>query len=182
MKSAGRCLLPAVLSAIAWAAPAWAQTDGSTGKVLDLVFRVDDIGGKVQDLEVRESDTEVVIALAADVLFAFDRANLTPAAGKTLKTVAEVIREKGGEKGKIRIEGHTDGKGSESYNQRLSVSRAESVRKWLVQREKLADARIATAGFGAKKPVAPNTRPDGTDDPDGRQKNRRVEIVVQKIR
>ena len=171
-----------MLAAAAWAAPAWAQSDGSTGKVLDLVFRVEDIGGKVDDLQVRESDTEVVVDLPADVLFAFDRANIRPAAAATLKRVADVIREKGGDKGKIRIEGHTDGKGSESYNQRLSESRAESVRKWLVQKEKVSNARIATSGFGAKKPVASNSKPDGSDDPEGRQRNRRVEIIVQKIR
>ena len=181
-KRAGGLLLPAVLLAVTWVAPGWAQTDGSAGKVLDLIFRVEDIGGKVQDLEVRESGTEVVIALAADVLFAFDRADLKPAAAATLKSVADVIREKGGANGRIRVEGHTDGKGGEAYNQRLSVSRAEAVRKWLVEREKVANARLVTAGFGAKKPIAPNTRPDGSDDPEGRQKNRRVEIVVQKIR
>jgi outer membrane protein OmpA-like peptidoglycan-associated protein len=39
---------------------------------------------------------------------------------------------------------------------------------------------FTTAGFGARNPVAPNTKPDGSDDPDGRQKNRRVEIAIGK--
>jgi outer membrane protein OmpA-like peptidoglycan-associated protein len=79
----------------------------------------------------------------------------------------------------VRIEGYTDGKGSDSYNQKLSLRRAESVKKWL-ETHGLAGIRFSAAGFGAKNPVAPNTKPDGSDDPEGRQKNRRVEIVIRK--
>jgi photosystem I P700 chlorophyll a apoprotein A2 len=50
----------------------------------------------------------------------------------------------------------------------------------LANKEGLKNVRFATRGFGAKKPVAPNTKPDGSDDPEGRQKNRRVEIIVKK--
>ena len=58
--------------------------------------------------------------------------------------------------------------------------RASSVRNYLVEKEGLGEVDFTTSGLGAKKPVAPNTRPDGSDDPDGRQKNRRVEIVIGK--
>jgi len=51
------------------------------------------------------------------------------------------------------------------------------VRKWLVEREGLTNMQFATEGFGASRPKVPNTKPDGSDDPDGRQTNRRVEIV-----
>jgi len=44
----------------------------------------------------------------------------------------------------------------------------------------LSNMKFSTEGFGAKKPIAPNTKPDGSDDPDGRQKNRRVELVIRK--
>ena len=54
------------------------------------------------------------------------------------------------------------------------------MRTWFVEKEGLKRASFSTQGFGAKKPVAPNTKPDGSDDPEGRQKNRRVEIVVKK--
>jgi outer membrane protein OmpA-like peptidoglycan-associated protein len=70
--------------------------------------------------------------------------------------------------------------GSDFYNQRLSDQRAEAVRKWLVSKEGLKGVKFATKGYGVKNPVAPNTRPDGSDNPDGRQKNRRVEITVKK--
>jgi outer membrane protein OmpA-like peptidoglycan-associated protein len=52
------------------------------------------------------------------------------------------------------------------------------VRRWLTERGGVTGADIATVGLGERRPVAPNQRPDGSDDPDGRQLNRRVEILV----
>ena len=147
-------------------------------QVLDLVFKVEDIGGKVVDLKMKETDTEIRIELSADVLFDFDKADLRPQAQQALKQVATIIREKA--KGTVRVEGHTDSKGSDPYNQKLSVGRANSVKNWLIQKEGLKDVRFSTAGFGAKNPAVSNTKPDGSDDPDGRQKNRRVEIIARK--
>jgi outer membrane protein OmpA-like peptidoglycan-associated protein len=152
--------------------------DPSKTKILDLVFRVDDLGGKVQDLQVKETGQEIRIELAADVLFDFDKADLRPAAQKTLHQAAGIIQDKA--KGAVRIEGHTDSKGNDAYNQKLSERRAASVKNWFVDKEGLGKVQFSTQGFGAKKPVASNTKPDGSDDPDGRQKNRRVEIVLKK--
>jgi outer membrane protein OmpA-like peptidoglycan-associated protein len=152
--------------------------DPSKTKILDLVFRVDDLGGKVQDLQVKETGQEIRIELAADVLFDFDKADLRPAAQKTLHQAAGIISDKA--KGAVRIEGHTDSKGNDAYNQKLSERRAASVKTWFVDKEGLGSVQFSTQGFGAKKPVASNTKPDGSDDPDGRQKNRRVEIVLKK--
>lgn len=152
--------------------------DPSKNKILDLVFRVDDLGGKVQDLQVKETGQEIRIELAADVLFDFDKADLRPAAQKTLHQAAGIIQDKA--KGAVRIEGHTDSKGNEAYNQKLSERRAASVKTWFVDKEGLGSVQFTSQGFGAKKPVASNTKPDGSDDPDGRQKNRRVEIVLRK--
>jgi len=152
--------------------------DPSKNKILDLVFRVDDLGGKVQDLQVKETGQEIRIELAADVLFDFDKADLRPAAQKTLHQAAGIIQDKA--KGAVRIEGHTDSKGNDAYNQKLSERRAASVKAWFIDKEGLGKVQFTTQGFGAKKPVASNTKPDGSDDPDGRQKNRRVEIVLKK--
>ena len=148
------------------------------GRVLDLVFHIEDMGGKVQSLEVKESATEVRIELAADVLFDFDKADILPKAQATLKQAADVIREKA--RGPVRIEGHTDAKGSDAYNQKLSERRAASVQSWFIQKEGLGKVSFTTEGFGARRPVAPNKKPDGSDDPEGRQKNRRVEIIIKK--
>ena len=161
----------------------WAAEDPKSAsdlkmQVLDLVFKVEDIGGKVMDLQMKETDTEIRIELAADVLFDFDKADIRKDARSALKQVGDIIREKA--KGGVRIEGHTDSKGSDAYNQKLSERRANSVKNWLVKNEGLKNVRFSTTGFGAKKPAVSNTKPDGTDNPEGRQKNRRVEIVIGK--
>jgi len=147
--------------------------------VKDLVFKVDDLAGKTKDLEVKETKTEIHIDLAADVLFDFDKSTLRPTARDALHQAASIIRTNA--KGStVRIDGYTDSKGSDAYNQRLSDRRAESVRNWFVTKEGLRDVNFASKGYGARNPVAPNTKPDGSDDPAGRQKNRRVEITIKK--
>jgi len=145
----------------------------------DLIFTVDDVGGKTKDLQVKETKTEIHIELAADVLFDFDKSTLRPTARDALQQAASIIRDNA-KHSTVRIDGYTDAKGSDPYNKRLSDRRAASVRNWFVTNEGLKDVKFVTKGFGAKNPVAPNTKPDGSDDPDGRQKNRRVEITVKK--
>ena len=72
---------------------------------------------------------------------------------------------------KLEIEGHTDSVGTDSYNQDLSQRRAHSVSAYLIQ-QGIAPGAVATAGFGESRPVASN------DNAAGRQRNRRVELVV----
>lgn len=151
---------------------------GAKGTTLDLVFRIDNLGGKVQDLQIKETDTEIRIELAADVLFDFDKADLLPKARDTLKQAAGIIRDKA--KGTVRIAGFTDAKGDASYNQKLSERRANSVTDWFVTKEGLQNVKFVSAGYGKLQPVAPNTKSDGSDNPEGRQKNRRVEITLKK--
>ncbi len=118
------------------------------------------------------------IELAADVLFDFDKADIRPDAAATLTEAAELIRQKS--RGPVRVEGHTDGKGGDAYNQKLSERRAAAVAQWLKNRGGLKSTEFRTVGFGAHQPVAPNQKPDGSDDPEGRQKNRRVSLVIGK--
>lgn len=173
------------------ALPLLAQQE--TGKVIDLEFNVidldfhqqdvagavQDVAGAVQDLAIKEIGNEIVIELNADVLFDFDKADVLPKAEETLKKAADAIRERN-PKGAVRVEGHTDSKGDDNYNMKLSLRRAESIRNWLVQKGGLSGVSFETKGFGETKPVAPNTNPDGSDNPEGRQKNRRVTIVMSK--
>jgi outer membrane protein OmpA-like peptidoglycan-associated protein len=147
-------------------------------RVLDLEYRIQDLGGRVQDLNIKETETEIRIEMAADVLFDFDKADIKQEAKPSLEKVAAVLAVH--PRARVSIEGHTDGKGSADYNQKLSERRASSVSRWLEARRELRDLGFTPRGFGATKPVAPNTKPDGSDDADGRQKNRRVEIVVKK--
>lgn len=156
-----------------------AQVVDLRGDVVDLVYKVEDTGGAVQNLQVKETGQEIRIELAADVLFGFDSADVRPEAESTLREVAAFLRERA--KGAMtRIEGHTDSKGSDSYNRKLSERRAAAVRNYLVEKEGLRDRIFLIKGLGETKPAAPNAKPDGSDNPEGRQKNRRVEIVVRK--
>ena len=146
-------------------------TAGIGGGSRDIKASVKDLAAAKRDLAAQESEIEVRVELPADVLFDFDKADIRADAAHALAELATVIRAY---TGAVRVEGHTDGKGAADYNQKLSESRAASVKQWLVEREKIPSARIATQGFGKTKPVASN------DTDAGRQKNRRVEVVVRK--
>lgn len=168
---------------LAIALPVFAQEAGRVTdlqfKVIDLDFHQQDVAFNVHDLAIKETSTEVQIDLNADVLFDFDKADVLPKAEDTLTKAANIIKERG-PKGSVRVEGHTDGKGDENYNMKLSLRRAESVRSWFVQKGGLSGVNFTTKGFGKTQPVAPNTNPDGSDNPEGRAKNRRVTIVISK--
>ncbi len=173
-----RAAILLLMACVVQYSPAQEATADLKVKILDLIFRVENIGGRVQDLQVKESDTEIRIELAADVLFDFDKADILPKAQDALKQAAAIIRDKA--KGTVRVEGHTDAKGSDAYNQKLSERRAAAVKAWFADKEGIRNVEFSTAGFGAKRPKVPNAKPDGSDDPDGRQKNRRVEIILKK--
>ncbi len=95
-----------------------------------------------------------------------------------MKKLAKGIRELGWKH--IIIEGHTDSIGTEEYNLRLSQKRANAVKEWFINKAGLKDLIYETIGYGESKPVAPNQNPDGSDNPEGRAKNRRVEIRIIK--
>jgi outer membrane protein OmpA-like peptidoglycan-associated protein len=130
---------------------------------------IEDLGGKVVGREIR-------LELAADVLFDFNKYDIRPVAVPTLQKVADVIKNY--PKSLVRIEGHTDSIGADDYNLKLSDQRASSVKTWLQSSGGIEGQRMSTKGWGESKPVAPNSKKDGSDDPEGRQKNRRVEIVI----
>lgn len=125
-----------------------------------------------RQLHVTEDAQAIHIRLNAELLFDSGKSALRPQAASSLQKLAEVLL---GEPGlPVLIEGHTDNVGGVQANQALSVQRAEAVKQWLTSAGKVAGACIATKGFGASKPVASNASATG------RQKNRRVEISIQK--
>jgi outer membrane protein OmpA-like peptidoglycan-associated protein len=77
----------------------------------------------------------------------------------------------------VEISGHTDSRGSDEYNLKLSKNRAKSVVAWLKKR-KMSSKRVIAKGYGESKHIAPNENPDGTDNPEGRQMNRRIELTI----
>ena len=119
-------------------------------------------------LETRETARGLIVNVS-DVLFDFDRADLKPGARERLARVAGILSSH--PTLKIEIEGHTDAVGSDNYNQGLSERRAASVSSYL-REQAIGQAIASTQGFGESRPVATN----GTAE--GRQQNRRVEIVV----
>ena len=127
-----------------------------------------------KQVEVITSKCEERLRVGSDFLFDFDRAELRSEAEPAL---AELARRVAQANKMAMIEGHTDAKGTDSYNQTLSERRATAVRLALVGRG-LGYEKLNIRGFGKTRPVAPNQYPDGADDPDGRQRNRRVEVVI----
>lgn len=130
-------------------------------------------------IRVQQGQNSTVITIAADILFDFDRATLRPDAEAALRQISAAIA-KHYPHNPMQIQGHTDAIGSDSYNQDLSVRRAVAVKQWLQQQGNVAASRMTTIGYGESRPVAANTKADGSDNPEGRQKNRRVEIVIRR--
>lgn len=174
----------AAVAAAAWAALSMtpcAAADFRTN-ALDFAVRAFEAGSgglTFRDSLMRhETTTSVEVTLPADVLFDFDKADIRSDAQVPLRELAQLLREKA--RRSITVVGHTDALGNDAYNQKLSERRAEAVKTWLTKREGVASPPIATSGRGSRDPVAPNKKPDGSDDPDGRQMNRRVTVVFQK--
>ncbi len=149
------------------------EISGNKGKIKGLSVEVEKV---LTDLGAKKVGQKIQVSLSGDVLFDFNKWDIKPAAEKTLRKLVKAI--KGLKVKEILIEGHTDSKGSEAYNLALSQRRADSVKAWFIEKGGLKGITIITKGYGESKPVAPNTNPDGTDNPKGRAKNRRVEIYV----
>jgi outer membrane protein OmpA-like peptidoglycan-associated protein len=128
----------------------------------------------IQAVHTINKGCEHRLSVIGDALFDFDKASLRPDAEETLAAAVPEIGKLGGKA--ARIEGHTDAIGNDSYNMKLSEARAATVRDWLATHN-VVPAATPIKGYGKTKPIAPNVTSDGKDDPAGRQKNRRVEVV-----
>ena len=113
--------------------------------------------------------------LAADVLFRFDKASLSPKARSRIDDV--IARVRAASPPLVLVDGYTDAKGSNAYNVRLSRRRAQAVAAVLRQG---GAPRLVVKGHGEADPVAPNANPDGSDNPAGRARNRRVTITFRR--
>lgn len=107
--------------------------------------------------------------------FEYDEAQLHPRALKQLEVVASMLKADPAKK--LRITGHTDARGDDTYNVRLSQNRAESVKQQLVALG-VPNSQVETTGLGKAQPLGPNEKADGTDNPEGRSRNRRAEIFL----
>lgn len=130
--------------------------------------RVRALEAQLRDLEAQQTERGLLVTLG-DVLFAFDKAELSAQAAPRLDKLASFLKQFPDRK--LLIEGFTDSVGSGNYNLDLSGRRAQSVRDALVQRG-VDSGRISARGYGKAHPVADNASPEG------RAMNRRVEIVI----
>jgi outer membrane protein OmpA-like peptidoglycan-associated protein len=118
---------------------------------------------------------QTVIVVDEAVLFEFDEAVLRPRAEAELDRILQVVRASGDEQ--VDVVGYTDAVSPQSYNLPLSRDRADAVATWLVE-QGVNQRRLDVDWRGELDPVAPNTRADGEDHPEGRRLNRRVEIRI----
>ncbi|MGI5167434.1 OmpA family protein [Spirillospora sp. CA-253888] len=123
--------------------------------------------------EEKKEGAKVTVRISADVLFEFDKATLTDAARRRVSELSSRLREAGRP---VQVAGHSDSLGDPAYNLRLSKERAEAVRAELERLLRGTSVKVTATGHGETKPVAPNKTGD-RDNPEGRAKNRRVDIT-----
>ncbi|MEH2521988.1 outer membrane protein OmpA-like peptidoglycan-associated protein [Bradyrhizobium sp. AZCC 1610] len=138
--------------------------------MVPIVIGLASAGIALSQPEIKVGDR--ILSLPGDVLFDLDKYDLRPGAVVTLEEVAKIMRKR--KVTAARIEGHTDSTGKDAYNKDLSKRRAEAVKDWLARQDGLSNVKFTTDGRGATQPVESN------DTPEGRAKNRRVTIVLDK--
>ncbi|GAB4189687.1 MAG: hypothetical protein Tsb002_16950 [Wenzhouxiangellaceae bacterium] len=128
----------------------------------------DALRSRLSELEAKQTERGLLLTLG-DVLFEFGKADLKSGAARNLQPLIDALNERPQQT--VVVEGHTDSVGSREFNLRLSQQRAEAVRDYLVENG-IASGRISTEGLGPDYPVA------GNDSAEGRQRNRRVEVIL----
>lgn len=153
------------------------NTAGSTLETSKVQSSELEVSRTLSELNATQTDEGIVINLPENILFDFDKAEIKPEAEPTLKKISELLAYY--KDSPMKINGHTDSKGSDGYNQKLSEQRAEAVKKYLTEKFSVKSSRLQAKGFGEAKPIAENENPNGFDNPEGRQKNRRVEVIIR---
>jgi outer membrane protein OmpA-like peptidoglycan-associated protein/tetratricopeptide (TPR) repeat protein len=110
-----------------------------------------------------------------NIYYQFNKAYLLDASFASLDKLVATLKENPNMT--IEIGGHTDSRGNDGYNQKLSEQRAQSVIDYLISKG-IAKERLQAKGYGESQPIAPNQNPDGRDNPAGREKNRRTELKI----
>lgn len=124
---------------------------------------------EVPGAKVERVGEGIVVEFSGKVLFGFDKSDLTPEAVTNLGSLTEILQKYPDTD--IEIQGHTDNKGSDSYNQGLSEKRAQTVSNYLASKG-IRNSRMKTKGFGESVPKYSN------DSENGRAQNRRVEFLI----
>ncbi|MGR4069333.1 OmpA family protein [Billgrantia sp. C5P2] len=149
---------------------------GTVASISPLAKQAMTLSETSEAIEVTVVGDEIRLSILGDVLFAFDSDAIEPDGARVLEELAAFLRASDIEA--VLVEGHTDSIGSASYNLELSERRAQAAINWLIENEQLSDIEFTPEGHGFERPVADNAHPDGSDNPEGRQQNRRVEFVI----
>jgi OOP family OmpA-OmpF porin len=147
-------------------------TSGAWSQVDDLTGMVDDPNGESN----RSNSGNEVVALRTDVLFKFNSADLVATAKGVIANIADDMTNRADSSQSVPVTGHTDGRGTSSFNEKLSVRRAQTVRDELNGRLAAKGFHFQVVGKGESEPIAKETKVDGGDNPQGRARNRRVQI------
>lgn len=148
-----------------------AAVGGTAGAIIgrQMDKQAEEIEANVPGVEVVRVEEGIIVEFSNNVLFGFDKSDLSNSAKANLDKLVVVLNEY--EETDIEIQGHTDSKGSESYNQQLSVQRASRVSDYLIAKG-ISSKRVTTKGFGEMLPKYLN------DTENSRDKNRRVEFMI----
>lgn len=149
-----------------------ALTGGGVGYYMDV--QETKLRQKLENtgVSVTRSGDNIILNMPGNITFQTDSSDLNASFFEVLNSVVLVLKEY--EKTVIEVAGHTDSKGSEEYNQQLSVRRATSVSQYL-KAQGIPDLRLLTLGYGEARPIASN------ETEAGRQQNRRVELTLVPI-
>jgi outer membrane protein OmpA-like peptidoglycan-associated protein len=148
-----------------------AAVGGGAGAVIgrQMDKQAEEIAKTVPDAKVERVGEGIVVEFSSNVLFAFDKSNLSEEAKTNLDKLVVVLNSYPDTD--IEVQGHTDSKGSEAYNQTLSEQRASIVKSYLTSND-ISQNRVSIIGFGESLPKYEN------DTAAGRTQNRRVEFMI----
>lgn len=144
---------------------------GSAGAIIGdyMDKQSQEIEQEVEGAEVERVGEGIALTFDSGILFGFDSSTLTATSKTNLRELADILKKYGDTD--LEIDGHTDDRGTEAYNQTLSEKRASAVADYL-KTLGVSSRRITTIGYGETSPVATNE----TDS--GRAQNRRVEVAI----
>jgi len=148
-----------------------AAVGGTAGAVIGRKMdkQAEEIKKSVPDAQVIRVGEGIVVEFSSSILFGFDKSNLSKEAKSNLDKLASILKEY--DETNVEVQGHTDSKGSESYNKTLSEDRASTVSLYLVEKG-IKNTRLTINGFGEILPKYINTTEEG------RLLNRRVEFLI----
>ena len=148
-----------------------ATVGGATGAIIgnQMDKQAEEIKNKVPDARVERVGEGIIVEFNSNILFGFDQSNLSDEAKTNLDKLVLVLNSYS--ETDIEIQGHTDSRGAEAYNQNLSIQRAGTVSNYLVQKG-ISNLRLTVRGFGENTPRYDNSTAEG------RSLNRRVEFLI----